>query len=230
MLFYTMIGFVFEAYSMQLSSVLKSLNSQTSPVTSEEVRGVRRQMDVYFILKERVERLCSIFPFFWMSSVMIIITSYVTKGIRDWEHSLGEASFVANILFTTKYLLSLYVVMKLRQNSDKKFNDSLEEAMSLTEKRESSSEVESRGDKMKEVLLNQELMLLHNEISNRIEGTKSTISSIATFNEKTMLSFVGHIINFSVMIINIRVAFNSYSYPLTSPVISFNVSANEVTP
>ena len=189
-------------------------------------------MDVYFILKERVERLSNIFPFFWMSFVMISITSYVTKGIREWEQSLGEATFVSSILFTTKYLMSLYVVMKLRQNSDKKFNDSLEEAMSLTEKRESelSSEVETRGDKMKQVLLNQELILLHNEVSNRILGTKSTISSMATFDQKTMVSFAGHIINFSVMIINIRVAFNCYSDPLTSAVTSLNVSANEVTP
>ena len=231
MLFYTMIGFVFEAYSMKLSLVLKLLNSKTSSVTSEEIRGVRSQMDVYFILKERVERLSNIFPFFWMSFVMISITSYVSKGIREWEQSLGEVAFIFHILCTTKYLLSLYVVMKLRQNSDKKFNDSLEEAMCLTEKRESeSSEVETRGDKMRKVLLNQELILLHNEVSNRISGTKSTISSMATFNQKTMVSFAGHIINFSVMIINIRVAFNSYSDPLTSTVKSMNVSANEVTP
>ena len=200
--FYLVIGLVFEAYSMNFESSLEVFTSKEKKLTREYITNTRLRLNVYIDLKHTAESLTNILPLLWLFYVLMSSTCYFTKIVTEWDEKqqFSESSLVANLHYFLSYLMAIVFVLCIRSRGDKRFKKCIQKALSIAHQR--NYEVNARN-----VLINQELILLHNEIINRSRLADTTVLSLTTFDAATLISFAGHIINFSVMIINIRMAF-----------------------
>ena len=197
-----MIGLVFEAYSMNFESSLEVFTSKEKKLTREYITNTRLRLNVYIDLKHTAESLTNILPFLWLVYALMSSTSYLTKAVTEWDEKqhFSESSLVASLYYFVSHLVAIVFVLCIRSRGDKRFKKCIQKALSIAHQR--NYEVNARN-----VLINQELILLHNEIINRSRLADTTVLSLTTFDAATLISFAGHIINFSVMIINIRMAF-----------------------
>ena len=208
--FYLVIGFVFEAYSKNLMRFIDESTSKICDLRRQDVGDIRQKLNLYFQLKYKAESITNILPFLWLSYVLLSSTSHITKEVIDWdfEKRSGEAALVVALLYFVTYKLAVLLPLKLRGRSDRCFQDSIQKLLSFKLKTCASGCIKS-SDYFTRILLNQEIVLLHKEIYNSNDMAQSTVMYIAPFNEAAIVSFMGHIINFSVMVINIRIAFNT---------------------
>lgn len=201
--FYLINCFVFEGYAWNLSKKLDDILSNR--ITAEAVREVRDRLRGYYSEKVKAEKLVNIFPFLWLSYLMLTGTSYFTKAATDWkqEQESSETFFVVNTYVSVLYFASTAIASMITERADNRFKECIQKSLSLSDPR--------RGDFSPTdmpVDVKKEILLLHHELANRPQ-TSSSVFGMTTFDRGMLLSFVGNLINFAVMVINIRIALKS---------------------
>jgi hypothetical protein len=206
--YYLIVCFIFEGYAMNLASRLNSILEDK--VTAEKIREVRDRLRIYYTQKVKAEKFVNVFPFLWLSYLMLTATSYFTKAATDWkqEQQTSETFFVVNVYLSIIYFASTTITSIATERGNNKFKECIQKALALSDpRRKDFPPTQIPPDIKKEILL------LHHEMTSRPQ-TASTVFGMVTFDRGMVLSFVGNLINFAVMVINIRVAFktsNSHS-------------------
>ena len=227
MAYYVLIGLTFHAYSISLDAYLADVSRSEKDIDEQVIRNIRKRIVFYVVNKKRVEKETNVLPFLWLLSLMTSLTLFATKLITDVEKEManGESVFISNLYFVAVYVMALVKVMRIRETSDQKFKECLEKLVTLLGNK---SERKKQIDTSIEVLiaynkkldypyidsliLNRQMSQLESEVSlllNRALSIDSTVAGIVIFDRNTLVSFAGHVVNFSVMVISIRNAYQT---------------------
>ena len=191
---YTMVMVVFECMAQNLKSDLRK--KLVEGATKQAISEIRTQLRFYWTWKQKADKYLNVFPFTWAVYLFLTVSLILTKLISQWQpHSFLTISMFFSALVT----VSLISKWHLFTAPDKTMDDCMRLAFSLTDPRMTGK----LGSE--DVQLNHEIFSLHLEIVNAPK-TYSTILGAVRLNFETLISYVGALINFAVMVINIRMA------------------------
>jgi hypothetical protein len=231
MAFYSMIGFVLQGYSKKMNVFLQEILRTEKRIGWHEINQIKVRLKIYVEKKRRLEEATNLMPLSWMANVMSALTIFATMIITDTEKEMtyGESVFIANFYYTFVCCVSVVIVMKTRSASDKDFGNVLHKILEILDM---SSEYEigiTRNTHdlernslphtsiliaaaLQNIEFNREILQLQNQVSLLLRKPNfilSSVASIVSFDDATILSFTGHIVNFSVMVISIRNAYRT---------------------
>ena len=193
---YTTTMIIFEVLCQNIKSLI--LRTLSDGITVEAISRIRTVLRIYWSWKGRADRLLNVFPFIWMVYFFLSTSLILTKVIADWNTSfkMPQAFLVISLFFTALIACSLVMKWHLLTAPDKTMEKCLHMVFSLTD---------PRTIKEKDSKLRQEIMSLHIEILNSPK-TCSTILGSIRLSFETIVSYIGALVNFAVMVINIRMA------------------------
>jgi hypothetical protein len=174
--------------------------------TVESISQIRSQLRIYWHWKQKADKFLNIFPFIWAVYIFLTVSLILTKLIVEWRSKIdrGHVFLMIYIFSCTLVIVGLLLKWHLFTAPDKTMDKCMQLVFALTDPRVNNNN-ESETHTLSEAKLHQEILSLHLEIGNAPK-TYSTILGAIRLNFKTLISYVGGLVNFAVMIISIRMA------------------------
>ena len=172
-------------------------------MTAENICVVRKHLRIYWTVKTKMDQLLNIFPFIWLSYSFIGMTILFTRLIVDWTKDTQNDTFVllaCYISFQT-WLCFLFKFC-LFEAADRALQETMQMAFGLTDPRFRSTVIDEEVMK--------QIHFLHHELTN-CPNSYNTILGMVRFSRKTIINYVAALVNFAVMMINIRMALRDSS-------------------
>ena len=163
----------------------------------QAISQIRTQLRIYWNWKLRTDQILNVFPFIWLVYLFLTISLIFTKLIADWHTAdEGFTFLVISAALAVLIIVCLLAKWHFFTRPDRTMDECMRLAFSLTDPR--------MTGKM-DAALNQEIHSLHLELGNAPK-TYATILGTVRLNFETLISYVGALVNFAVMVINIRMA------------------------
>ena len=197
---YATIMIIFKLFCNHIKEItLQVMND----MTAENICVVRKHLRVYWTVKTNMDQLLNVFPFVWLSYCFVSITILFTLMIVDWKEQNERHPFVLLTCYLT-FLTWVCFVGKffMIESADRAFQDTLQAAFGLTDPRFRSTVTDEK--------LMRQIHLLHHELTN-CPKSHNTILGMARFSRKTIINYSAALVNFAVMMINIRMALRDSS-------------------
>ena len=206
---YTLIMVAFRIYCDVLKRAIERVRYH---MTAESVCLIRKRLRFYWDAKSQMDRLINIFPFIWMSYSFVSTTVLFTLIVVESRNNIEQHPFVllsAYLTLTAIFFFTLrFFIMETADNAFQKCYDA---AFSLSHPRFKTTVTDEQ--------LRDQIYLLHHELTN-CPKTNNTILGMARFSRKTIITFIAALVNFAVMMINIRMALkNNHNYLIDQPII-----------
>ena len=192
---YTITMVTFASLGQGVTAAVKQ--ALRSGVTLQRVSDIRHQLRTYWHWKGKADSVLSVFPFIWATYLFLSTSLILTKLIAEWRDPSEERSFLlVSLFFSLLLIFSLALKWHLFTSPDKVMDSCLHLAFRLTD---------IGCNDTQDPLLRQELLCLHLDLANA-PATYSTIMGSVPLNFATLISYAGALVNFAVMVINIRTA------------------------
>ena len=206
---YTLIMVAFRVYCDVLKRAIEQVRFN---MTAENVCLIRKRLRIYWDAKSQMDQLINIFPFIWMSYSFVSTTVLFTLIVVESRNHIEQHPFVflsAYLTLTAIFFFTLrFVIM---ETADKAFQKCCDAVFSLSHPRFKTTVTDEQ--------LRDQIYLLHHELTN-CPKTNNTILGMARFSRKTIITFIAALVNFAVMMINIRMALkNNHNYLTNQPMI-----------
>ena len=162
--------------------------------------STRLMLRNYWHWRQKADDVLNVFPFIWAVYLFLSTSLLLTKLVSEWQSRRPVNLFaVLCLAYAGVVAVSIAIKWPVLTAPDKTMNACLQQAFRLTDPRvtHAADDADQR--------LEREVMKLHLELANAPD-TYSTILGSIRFNFETLISFSGALINFAVMIINIRSA------------------------
>ena len=197
---YSMTMVVFECMGQNLKRMIRQ--TLVDGPTVQSISLIRTQLRIYWNWKQKADKFLNVFPFIWAAYVFLTFSLVFTKLIFEWHtENQRQVFLMINMFSCLLIIIGLALKWHLYTAPDKTLDKCMQLVFSLTDPRTS-----IRGNQVTaDAKLHQEILSLHLEIGNA-PNTHSTILGAVRLNFKSLISYIGALVNFSVMIISIRMA------------------------
>ena len=163
---------------------------------------VRFCLRSYWHWKGKADAVLNVFPFCWASFLFLSSSLMLSKVIADWGDASEPRTFLfVSLFFAILVLLSLTTTWHLMTEADKTMQDCVHLAFRVTDPRL----VVPAATPAAAAEVRREILCLHMELANAPD-THATLLGSVRLDFATLISFAAGLVNFSVMIINIRSA------------------------
>lgn len=187
---------VFRAFALRL---LDDIRLTAYYMTEERLGEIRKNLRTFWSLKVQLDGHLSIFPFAWTTNVFVTMTILFTRVVVNFEYLRFHNPFtLVSVGLTFLFMAYFCIMFFFTETVDRVVDECTQAAFNLTDPRFRDLMLQNLG-------IRREITLLHHDLTNRPK-THSTIVGMARVSKKTLITLTGALINFSVMVINIRMA------------------------
>ena len=170
-------------------------------MTAENICVVRKHLRIYWTVKTKMDKFINIFPFIWLSYSFVGMTILFTLMIVEWRQDTQNDTFTLLACYITfQTWLCFLFKFCLFEGADRAFQETMQTAFGLTDPRFKSTDEETM----------RQIHFLHHELTN-CPNSYNTILGMVRFSRKTIINYVAALVNFAVMMINIRMALRDSS-------------------
>ena len=191
---------VFERLSHNLKRTIKE--TLVDGVTVQGIVMIRSQLRGYWHWKIKADKFLNVFPFIWAVYLFLSVALIMTKLIADWKtvRVTGNLFLINSTAFSLLILLVLALKWHLFTAPDRTMDKCMQLVFCMTDTR-----LSAKKSVQNDPQLEREILSMHLELANAPD-THSTILGAIRMNFASLISYFGALVNFAVMIINIRMA------------------------
>ena len=219
---YAMIMTIFKLFCYHIKEItLEVMNN----MTAKNICVVRKHLRIYWTVKTKMDKLINIFPFIWLSYSFVGITILFTLMIVEWKQDTQNDTFMVLACYITFHTwLCFLFKFCMFDGADRAFQETMQTVFGLTDPR-------FKPYVMDEDVTRQ-IHFLHLELTN-CPNSYNTILGMVRFSRKTIINYIAALVNFAVMMINIRMAIKGSnwstfpSYPPCNYGKDFNIFGNQ---
>lgn len=193
---YLMVMYYFGVFASFLNQQFLMI-SLKKDLSHHDIIRIRKKLRMFWDMKADADTTLGSLPFIWLIFEFFSVTTIFTRAVADWDEE-NRIFLTLNLYCITINLLLMILTIVRTDQADMEFQKCLKTVFSMNDPRLIEYPIPDQE-------LSNQLTLLQSDLKNGPDVT-ATVLGMVHFDRRLMLSYSGALVNFSIMIINIRMA------------------------